>query len=887
MAVVAAAALAISCVRELEFHPAIDGQPVIRLTPVCVDPVTKANPEPGNEKYNETRIDGYYWFICSDVAGNSILLGGYTSGDGVTERPIDNTFPIQSGDGWVYVVANLPVKPESPAEGDEWFEYDETLMGIKHVVQGGEATNYYGSVSRLKEIPFGKNTPVVNNSIVAGQSEFYNYTSATTGLPAPERFVMRTESPVKFTVEANSGAVVTAELKRVAVKIILDLFVAQQVDQTKTQPTGLEEYVKTWDSDIEHIQIYMLWGSTHSDLAGTPVSYNEHPDWFYFASPRYAMYLDTDGGRYNNSTNSVEGAVPDTLYTIVNKEIETTVWEVVYEREWIWNADVPESEQTLNNQDDEHGHWGEYILDENNNKIPVIGADGNVQRQPAVETVTKPYYKISSLPLYTMPITWNANDAHAPFIKVILPWKGHYTQATGNHQAGDWDAKATEFYYKILIPELNQLDANGCYHIQLDLSVLGSTADEVPVEISGKYHVVEWNDPIEGMGGEQTAGRYLKVASNHFDMYGNTLTIPVSASGPIVVTAINSSTGNPAATYPLGYSTGSGSLTYSTNSSTGTNFMVTPDPNAKFVKVEHTMLPFSTTFSRNNGNAKDIALITYTFRISLEGYPDYYKDVTVTQYPSIYVARQQSRGYPFVNGNSNSTAYNNNGTTNDYTLGPVSNSLGSRSGYFTIVSISTLTGLTSTEAYSDWVIGDPRIRLGDAYNGTYRNEPSYNVYTTSNDNTEWRRSDLGTSPYYFDNYLVGEKNASNFVAPKFMLATGYGYRSSLTGSTWKSNSERCATYQEDGYPAGRWRLPTEAEILFCATLASNQLIESPFVDGTRYWASSGGYTAYGGNGTFSYNYNQGTVSVRCVYDLWYWGDDPVVTPGTYRVMLPE
>ena len=459
LAVVAVATLAISCVRELDIiRPNTGNQAMIRLTPVCIDPATKAdgdNTEPGDNTYNENKIDGYYWFICDDAAGSNILLGGYTEGNVDTERPIDSSFPIQNGDGWVYVVANLPVKPENPASGDEWFEFVEptstTTAGIKHVVQGGTTTTYTGNVSNLKSIPFGKSTPVVNNSIVAGQSEFYNYTSATTGVPAPERFVMRTEKPVKFTITPGSGTEVTAELKRVAVKIILDLFVAEEVEQTKTQPTGLEDYVKTWYSDISHIQIYMLWGSTHSDLAGTPASFsNEHADWFYFASPRYAMYQNPVGGRYDNATNSILGSVPSSLYTSVEKEIESTVWEVVYQRQWIWNEDVPEEERINNNQDDDHGHWGDFILDENDNKIPVVGPDGTVQRQPAIKTEQKPYYQISSLPLYTMPISWNVNDAHAPFIKVILPWQG-YNKDTNTWDTKNGDKKTTEFYYKILI----------------------------------------------------------------------------------------------------------------------------------------------------------------------------------------------------------------------------------------------------------------------------------------------------------------------------------------------------------------------------------------------------------------------------------------------------
>ena len=106
------------------------------------------------------------------------------------------------------------------------------------------------------------------------------------------------------------------------------------------------------------------------------------------------------------------------------------------------------------------------------------------------------------------------------------------------------------------------------------------------------------------------------------------------------------------------------------------------------------------------------------------------------------------------------------------------------------------------------------------------------------------------------------------------------------------NSERCATYQEDGYPAGRWRVPTEAELYFCAVLANKGLIENPYVSGTYYTATSGRYLYYENNSD-SWNFTIPTGnnlyrSVRCIYDLWYWGDDPKDgVNGTYTLMLPE
>ena len=55
---------------------------------------------------------------------------------------------------------------------------------------------------------------------------------------------------------------------------------------------------------------------------------------------------------------------------------------------------------------------------------------------------------------------------------------------------------------------------------------------------------------------------------------------------------------------------------------------------------------------------------------------------------------------------------------------------------------------------------------------------------------------------------------------------------------------RCAAYQEDGIPAGRWRLPTFAEVEFIATLSSLNRIPILFSDATttngdHYWIANG------------------------------------------------
>ncbi len=104
---------------------------------------------------------------------------------------------------------------------------------------------------------------------------------------------------------------------------------------------------------------------------------------------------------------------------------------------------------------------------------------------------------------------------------------------------------------------------------------------------------------------------------------------------------------------------------------------------------------------------------------------------------------------------------------------------------------------------------------------------------------------------------------------------------------------RCATYQEDGYPAGRWRLPTRAEIQYMVTLSQKGKIPTLFsaessIDRGGYWCSAGavfpltdGSVEYRDLATASsmtiYNsygrsIGTGVHWARCVYDEWYWSD---------------
>lgn len=916
VAAILVAVLAVSCVRELEYPRSLYGdRAALRLTPVCEDLATKAEEIAGNGTYNETTIDGYYWFIYSD-AGTTAVRSGYVGADIVKEIPLDNRFPIATGStGYVYVVANLPQKPETPATGDEWFELDSTNHKIKHFVQGTTASSdasYGPSVADLKNISFGKNTPLNDvGSIVAGQSEFYRYTSATTGVPAPERFVMCLDAPLKFSITNLTTPVeVPAKLKRIAAKIVLDLYVAKTVRQMETSSLGDAVYKKTWDADPSHIQIYMLWGSTHGNLAGTPIRYSDdNASWFYSASPRYAMY--SDGGSFNGS--SVVGSVSADLYEEVSYPVTTTVMAPVYivdetagVRGWIWDdsklpTDVSDIDtwKTLHWGDTYYGDWA-YIPDAAHKQIKTYTEDGVVKEEHRATPLTelKPYYhyKVDKVPpLYTMPISWIANDAHAPFIKVILPWKGR-DDPEGTGAGTPEDPK--EFFYKILLPDMTQLDANNCYHIKLDLSVLGSSADESPVEISGQFHVVPWNQP-EAMGSNQTAGRFLDVPAV-LEFYSQSIMdIPVRSSHDIEVV--------PTAASYNDYSSGNKTTSYLTLSSTETDgdyYTITATGKEEVTITHDQEIRLSYLESR------DVARIHYKFRVQHKNYPAIYRDVEVIQYPSLYIEEDRNTGYEDRRDNQGNEDPNGD-YRSGYTFVNTRNYIFNRgtywdySGFLPVQRTDTRwyttaglqSGNTNTNMYvvttkvlanSNQVIGDPRTRATSIITDFIGTPPENdNTGVLSPPATAWQFAPALSGPgirQLSAGYLQAESSdrTLNMVAPSIRIASSFG---ATTTQDFNTATRRCASYQEDGRAAGRWRLPTAAEIEYIVTLSAKGVIPTLF--GTEYdprEASTRQSTYWSANGICTVNNETHTVTVdnhnfegsnyiRCVYDEWYWGKD--------------
>lgn len=178
---------------------------------------------------------------------------------------------------------------------------------------------------------------------------------------------------------------------------------------------------------------------------------------------------------------------------------------------------------------------------------------------------------------------------------------------------------------------------------------------------------------------------------------------------------------------------------------------------------------------------------------------------------------------------------------------------------------------SGTSYSAEYRIADPRVQANTVYANW-----SLHPYLTGKPNNNTYNGANWTRPGEIL-ITVQADDKQNYIAPRFLVS------STLNGQSDKPNFEntvkRAAVYQEAGFPAGRWRLPTEAELAFLFERQRDSTIPNLFkTDGTgRYRAASGRYmTVNGETINFTDNDNQ-SVSSRFVYDLWYWGDTPAAS----------
>ena len=181
----------------------------------------------------------------------------------------------------------------------------------------------------------------------------------------------------------------------------------------------------------------------------------------------------------------------------------------------------------------------------------------------------------------------------------------------------------------------------------------------------------------------------------------------------------------------------------------------------------------------------------------------------------------------------------------------------------------------TNETYT-YKLTDPRVestsvnsRLDNYIVTAEANRTNYNQHTA-----DWDQK---------PNIMIGSP-AKDAIAPDFLICSGWGRTSGEMAQQFTTFENRCATYQEAGYPAGRWRLPTEAELSFIYGLQARNVIPELFQEqNSGYWATSKRAVINYSRQTLIGNFTENPVvvqnnprpnaGVRCIYDIWYWGED--------------
>ncbi len=467
---------------------------------------------------------------------------------------------------------------------------------------------------------------------------------------------------------------------------------------------------------------------------------------------------------------------------------------------------------------------------------------------------------------YSYPMDWSENanpQSEEPYLTLNVPW-----------ERSDEKQKYESTYYQIPISTITKkLERNTHYQINLVVSRLGSLLEETPTVISpSSYIIVPWQ--TVNVNADLMDYRYLMVEEKDVTIYNeNELYIPyvTSHEAEIVTSTIEFSQQNITGATP----------TWSTIDRNNSNYFA----NLELVEINGVKQIYFKNVLDNlyTSSTFDFTPYKLTFTIQHKDNSTYKEIVTITQYPAIYGEAEQNwdysnnynnktgadgnNGFVFVNGYQGSTA--NSGTDFFLSANGVENISGTYSPNRYIFTITSVEG-------TPYVVGDPR-ETNVTYNAgsaRWANAPSM----TSSTKRELQN-------YY------GTENSErtrNMIAPKFRLASAYGALN--TGSEGAKSLEilrkRCASYQEDGYPAGRWRLPTEAEFKFIMTQVNRTPATLPpmYLKGYDYWCAHGlGEVADDGSVTVDpIPSSSSGHSTRCVYDEWYW-TDKLETPAEKNV----
>ena len=441
----------------------------------------------------------------------------------------------------------------------------------------------------------------------------------------------------------------------------------------------------------------------------------------------------------------------------------------------------------------------------------------------------------SHVPFYSYPTSWVNDEDNECYLELMIIWK--------NVKSGVF----APYYYRIPVnKDTKELLRNHHYKISTEVARLGSLKESDAKELTATFDIKIWNEC--SLYPNLKKYSYLWVEDTDIIMNNsNQITINFASSSDVTVKTnsliVKRKGFNVNKQDPYGKK-----AEQDVNVTNGTSMVgVNISQDGKI----------TVNVSRKNDNLDSTKdnYRPWTITFTVINSDDIEEDITVTHRPEIYVVghwNENGSQNRFVNGqktNSNKDwtngvwGTNSYGNTNNYYLGTVNNGVAEAD--------QNNRNLNQYKIYisvlddASYYLGDPRKSSVDNLsnlNGLSNYHPSASTKDTNND----------------------KPNVDKTIAPAFLIASSWGITQPVE---YNQAKRRCASYQENGYPAGRWRIPTDAEIEFITGLSTKGYIPTLFQG--NYWNSSGG--------TRSSNATGNSIYIRCVYDLWFWGDDAPLT----------
>ena len=836
--------LAAGCVRDMEPSRPISD---LVLTVRCEDPaLTKADPveTDGETRFNENLIKSVDFFF---YPGNTPA----TNVDAVYHERVElDEDPVTHIDGRWEATFTLVLKR---ADADRVFSATNPRCATVYAI-----VNYSGDLT-------AGGTSLVDLAATAVETDF----AATETDYIQPSFLMDGKTVITYNESDVVSASGTIDVTRFAAKITTSVSVASEVTLKHVNVDDHPDEV--WTPVLHTLRVYLVDGTKNVKLGTLNGSDNTSPEFFsYSAEECRRPFVKDDGTEYLAHT-AVGSGSDETIYYNTYP---------MYSYPVAWSTGKPDYSQKLPNQ-------------------PYLKLEMDWRRTEAngyAYDRRKYYYKVI-LPVESLE---RNNWYHFNIDVTILGSETEEGQALLNpttYYILDWQNKSVPIDKYAVISKARYLSVDRGPHYLNNLTTLS-----IPFLSSHDVKIVK---------GTVTARRpYYGVISNEsevVDHYNTKYHAWVRKDA----------------------STGTYYLEYNGQKDAPNNQGLSENEPSEWVTNTPTTIEFTHTLQNNyKGNDFDYSPYTIEFDIvhddltaGISPYNEYLKHITIIQYPGIYIescpnsdsdirATKDNSGTPFYpnsddspwllypwgyvyidggryirTGNDKTEPYNKLSTDHnkrEYQWRTVWYTGGGRD-IFRI-------NVTVLPNDSEFVIGDPRIdgydktvpllgysfekdahnagdlvledRIGEESNfkpARVVNGDANNALTVSDD----------TRPLMYYRPTDDSDRTKNMIAPAYRISTKLGGTEfgKINGNQAKW---RCAGYQEDGFPGGRWRLPTLSEIKFIAQLSAKGVFESMFSG--EYWSANGVVKVDRAKGTVT-SIGDDMAYLRCVYDAWYWGDE--------------